>query len=47
MTYSDFTLSGLKKKLGISVDEKTNLFENISEIEIPATLADILRRYML
>lgn len=46
MAYSDFTLPELKKIFGLVIHEKTNLFENIAEIAIPATLADILRRYV-
>jgi len=46
MPYSDFTIPELKKRFGLSVNEETNLFDNIAEVEIPATLADILRRYL-
>ncbi len=46
MSYSDFTIPELKKRFGLSINEETNLFDNIAESEIPATLADILRRYL-
>ncbi len=46
MTYSDFTIPELKKRFGLSVNEETNLFNHIAEVEIPATLADILRRWL-
>ena len=46
MAYSDFTIPDLKKKFGLSLNEETNLFNNTAEVEIPATLADILHRYL-
>jgi len=46
MAYSDFTIPELKKRFGLSVREETNLFDNIVGVELPATLADILRRYL-
>jgi hypothetical protein len=46
MAYSDFTIPELKKRFHLIVDEETNLFEDIPEAELPATLADILRRYL-
>ncbi len=46
MAYSDFTIPELKKRFHLSVDEETNLFDDIPEMELPATLADILRRYL-
>ncbi len=46
MPYSDFTIPELKKNFGLSVNEETNLFGHIDETEIPATLADILRRWL-
>ncbi|OQX22709.1 MAG: hypothetical protein BWK80_29705 [Desulfobacteraceae bacterium IS3] len=46
MPYSDFTIPELKKRFGLSINEETNLFNHIAEVEIPATLADILRRWL-
>ena len=46
MAYSDFTLNELKQKFQLSVDEKTDLFAEIAEVELPATLTDLLRRYL-
>ena len=46
MAYGDFTIPDLKKKFGLSLNEETNLFNNTAEVEIPATLADILHRYL-
>jgi hypothetical protein len=46
MSYSDFTIPELKKRFHLSVDEETNLFDGVPEMELPATLADILRRYL-
>jgi hypothetical protein len=46
MAYSDFTLPELKKKFHLVVDEEASLFDDVPEVELPATLADILRRYL-
>ena len=46
MAYSDFTIPELKKRFHLIVDEETNLFEDIPAAELPATLTDILRRYL-
>ena len=46
MDYSDFTIPQLKQKFDIAIDEETNLFGDVSAIELPATLTDILRRYL-
>lgn len=46
MDYSDFTIPQLKQKFDIAIDEETNLFGDVSVIELPATLTDILRRYL-
>ena len=46
MAYSDFTLNELKQKFQLLVDEKTDLFADVAEVELPATLADLLRRYL-
>jgi hypothetical protein len=39
MAYSDFTIPELKKRFHLSVDEQTSLFDDIPEVELPATLA--------
>ncbi len=46
MAYSDFTLNELKQKFQLLVDEKTDLFADVAEVKLPATLADLLRRYL-
>ena len=46
MAYSDFTLNDLKKRFHLLVDEQTNLFSDIAEVELPATLADLLVRFL-
>ncbi|HMV48070.1 MAG TPA: hypothetical protein PLD20_11970 [Blastocatellia bacterium] len=46
MAYSDFKLPELKQKFQLLVDEETSLFHDVAEVELPVTLADILRRYL-
>ena len=46
MAYSDFTIPELKKRFHLIVGEETNLFHEIPEVEIPATLAETLRRFL-
>lgn len=46
MAYSDFTLPALKQKFQLLLDEETDLFGTVAEVELPATLADLLRRYL-
>ena len=46
MAYSDFTLNELKQKFQLLVDEKTDLFADVAEVELPDTLAVLLRRYL-
>jgi hypothetical protein len=46
MAYSDFTISQLKKQFGLVIDEDNSLFDHVAEVELPATLADTLRRYL-
>ena len=46
MAYSDFTIPELKKRFLLKIDEETNLFEDVPEVELPFTLVDILRRYL-
>src|SRR5580698_177934 len=46
MAYSDFTLSELKQRFHLTLHEASNLFVDIAEAELPATLADLLTRYL-
>lgn len=46
MAYSDFTIPQLKQKFHITLNEETALFDSIGCVELPVTLADILRRYL-
>jgi len=46
MAYSDFTISDIRKRLGINVAEGGDLFASVGEVELPATLADTLARYL-
>jgi hypothetical protein len=46
MAYSDFTLTELKQRFGLTVDEDTNLFADVQEVDLPSVLADLLARYL-
>lgn len=46
MPYSDFSIPDLKKKFGLTLNEATDLFNSVAEVDLPATLADILHRYL-
>jgi hypothetical protein len=46
MTYSDFTLPELKQRFHLVIDEGSNLFADVAEVALPATLADTLSRYL-
>jgi hypothetical protein len=46
MAYSDFTIPELKQKFQLTIDETTNLFAHVPAVDLPMTLADILRRYL-
>ncbi len=46
MSYSDFTLPEIRQRLGLSVAEGTDLFGSTAEIDLPATLAETLARYL-
>jgi hypothetical protein len=46
MAYSDFTLTELKQRFRLSIHEEDNLFAEVAEAELPATLADLLARYL-
>ena len=46
MSYSDFTIAEIRGRLGISVAEGGDLFADIAEADLPATLAETLARYL-
>ena len=46
MAYSDFSIADLKRQFGIVIDESTNLFAEVPEVDLPAVLADTLLRYL-
>lgn len=46
MAYSDFTLADLRHRFGLTVDEGADLFAGVPEVELPARLAETLRRYL-
>ena len=46
MAYSDFTLNELKKRFGLKVHEQRDLFGDLAPQALPATLEDLLRRYL-
>lgn len=46
MAYSDFTLSVVRQRFGLTLNESTDLFAATPEADVPASLADTLARYM-
>ncbi len=46
MAYSDFTLPLVKQRFGLVIDESSNLFADVAEVELPASLAQTLARYL-
>jgi hypothetical protein len=46
MAYGDFTITELKERFQLVIDESSNLFAHIPEVELPPVLADTLRRYL-
>ena len=42
MSYSEFTISGVKQKFNIDTDENTDLFSNVEEVEISELLKSTL-----
>ena len=46
MAYSDFTLSELKRKFQLVVDETRNLFADTAEADLTPSLSDTLTRYL-
>ncbi len=46
MAFHDFTLSDVKKKLGLTVTDADDLFGHLPPVPFPATLAAILDRYL-
>ena len=46
MAYSDFTISLIKQRFGLQIDQSSDLFGDVAEVALPARLADILHRYL-
>ena len=46
MAYSDFTLSVVRQRFGLTLNESADLFAATPEADVPASLADTLARYM-
>ncbi len=46
MAYSDFKLLEVQQKFGVTIEESTDLFHAVPEIELPKTLSSILSRYL-
>jgi hypothetical protein len=46
MAYSDFTLTELKRRFGLTIDETHNLFAGVPEADLPPLLVDLLARYL-
>jgi hypothetical protein len=46
MAYGDFTLSELKARFHLTVDESTDLFIDTAPVDLPPVLADTLSRYL-
>ena len=46
MAFSDFTLPELKQRFRLIVDESSNLFDHVAEVDLPPVLADTLARYL-
>lgn len=46
MAYSDFTIRELKERFQLTINESSNLFAEVVEIELPRVLAETLARYL-
>jgi hypothetical protein len=46
MAYSDFKLLEVQQKFGVSIEENQDLFENVTPVQLPKTLGDLLHRYL-
>lgn len=46
MSYSEYTLSDLSRRLGMTVAEGGDLFAAVPNAELPATLSETLNRYL-
>ena len=46
MPYSDFTITDLKDRFQLVIDESSNLFAHVPEIDLPPVLVDTLARYL-
>ncbi|MDP5339213.1 MAG: hypothetical protein NWQ28_11640 [Nodularia sp. (in: cyanobacteria)] len=43
MSYSDFTLDKVRKKFGLTISDKVDIFASIPEVECPQLLTEVLR----
>lgn len=43
MSYSDFTLDKVRKKFGLTISDKVDIFASIAEVECPQLLREVLR----
>ena len=46
MPYNQFTLPDLQRDFGLVVDDGTDLYRDVEEIDLPPTLASTLERYL-
>lgn len=46
MSYSDFTLLDLKQRFHLTIDESSDLFTDVAEVDLPPRLADALPSYL-
>ncbi len=46
MAYSDFTLTVVRQRFGLTVNESTDLFAAVPEADLPASLTATLARYL-
>lgn len=46
MAYSEFTIADVQQRLGLTIAEGGDLFAEVAETELPATLAAALARYL-
>src|SRR5258705_8817486 len=42
MSYSDFSISDIQEKLGVTLEEERNLFADVPEVEVSAFLLETL-----
>src|SRR5436309_1842048 len=46
MAFSDFTLTELKQRFRLVLDESSNLFADVAEVDLPPVLSETLARYL-